>query len=298
MTDPFPTPVPGGTLRFGGRDVARIGYGAMQLGAHSAAPTAPADGGAVLRRALELGVTHIDTAEFYGAGSVNALIRRTLHPYPAELFIATKVGAEETPRGGLRPAQKPHQLRASVEANLRSLGVERIDLVNLRRVDAPPGIVATGDQLVDIDSQLAELMAMRDEGSIAAIGLSNVTTDQLREALPAGIAGVQNLYNAIDRDDEPLFALCRQHGLAWVPYCPLGSAVPNRAKVTDAPPVRAAAESLGATPAQVGLAWLLARAPEVLLIPGTSDVAHLEQNVAAGALTLDPGTIAAIDALG
>lgn len=304
MTDPTPTPSPapdstprpGGSFTVGGRPVARIGYGAMQLGSHSGRP-APAGGSEVLRRAIQLGIDHIDTAEFYGAGSVNALIRQTLHPYPPELLIATKVGAE-IDGGGLRPAQHPVQLRAGVEANLRSLGVDRIDLVNLRRLDREPGIIATGDQVVDIDSQLAELVAMRDEGKIGAIGLSNVSAEQLGDALPAGIAGVQNLYNAVDRTDEPLFALCCDHGVAWVPYCPLGSAFPDRPKVADAPAVRSAARALGATPAQVGLAWLLARSPEVLLIPGTATIAHLEENVAAGAVTLEPDMIAAIDALG
>ncbi|SUA42898.1 Putative oxidoreductase YdbC [Nocardia africana] len=159
-----------------GRAVGRIGYGAMQL-------ESGADGVAVLRRAVELGVSHIDTAGFYGNGSVNALLREALHPYPDDLLLVDKVGAMHT-GDGLVPAQRPGQLRAAVEADLRALGAEQLAVVNLRRVDGPPGIVATGDQIVDLDDQLAELMSLRDEGKVGAIGLSNVTVEQLRRAAP------------------------------------------------------------------------------------------------------------------
>ncbi|HEY0812746.1 MAG TPA: aldo/keto reductase [Pseudonocardia sp.] len=250
---------------------------------------------AVLRRAVELGVTHIDTAEFYGAGVVNTLIRTALHPYPEDLVLVSKVGADHRD-GRLVVAQQPAQLRASVEDNLRSLGVEQVAVVNLRRVDGPPGLVATGDQRVDLDAQLAELVALRDEGKIGAIGLSSVTVDQLRQALPAGIACVQNLYNMLDRAAEPLLAAGHGHGVAFVPFFPLRSVLPGVPNVTEHPAVRAAATALGRTPAQIGLAWLLAHDPSILLIPGTSSVAHLDENVAAAQVRLDPATMAALDA--
>ncbi|NKY44360.1 aldo/keto reductase [Nocardia cerradoensis] len=270
-----------------GRAVGRIGYGAMQL-------ESGADGVAVLRRAVELGVGHIDTAGFYGNGSVNALLREALHPYPDDLLLVDKVGAVHTD-GGLVPAQQPGQLRAAVEADLRALDAEQLAVVNLRRVDAPPGIVATGDQIVNLDDQLAELTALRDEGKIGAIGLSNVTVEQLRHAAPAGIACVQNLYNLLERDEEPLLAECCSRGIAFVPYFPLGSGFPGRPKVADDDVVRDIAGRLGTTPSQVGLAWLLARDPHILLIPGTRSLDHLEQNMAAREVELDAALLAALD---
>ena len=284
-------PPPGGTFTLAGRAVARIGFGAMQLPAaeHDAAV-------AVLRRAVELGVNHVDTAAFYGPGTANALIREALAPFPDDLVIVSKVGATRTP-GGLVPAQRPDQLRAEVEQNLTTLDVERIDVVNLRRLDLGPGLTAEGDQVVDVEDQLAEMVALRDAGKIGAIGLSNATTDRLRTALPAGIVCVQNAYNLLDRRSEDQLDLCRAHGIAWVPFFPLGSAFPHLPKVTDRPEVQAAATPLGATPAQVGLAWLLGHAPNVLLIPGTGSVAHLEQNVAAGEVHLDAATTATLDHL-
>ncbi|AHH16986.1 aldo/keto reductase family protein [Nocardia nova SH22a] len=270
-----------------GRPVGRVGYGAMQL-------ESGGDGVALLRRARELGVDHIDTAGFYGGGAVNALIREALHPYAEDLLLVDKVGAIHAD-GGLVAAQQPAQLRASVEADLRALGAERIDVVNLRRVDAPPGIVATGDQVVDLDDQLAELIALREEGKIGAIGLSAVTADQLVHAAPAGIACVQNLYNLLDRGEEPLLAECASRGIAFVPFFPLGSGFPGQPKVGEHPAVRELAARLEVTPSQIGLAWLLAHDPHILLIPGTRRVEHLEQNVAAGDIRLDARALAALD---
>jgi hypothetical protein len=281
-----------------GRPVARLGYGAMQLsgpGGLTAPPRRTAI--SVLRRAAELGVNHIDTAHFYGAGLANELIRAALSPYPDGLVLVSKVGAEEDAQGRLLPAQRPGQLRAGVEANLRSLGVDRVDVVNLRRLDGPPGIQAEGEQLVDLDSQLAEMTALRDEGKIGGIGLSNVSLEQLRQALPAGIACVQNAYSLLDRSGELFLALCAEHRIAWVPFFPLGSGFPGRAKVGDHPAVVAAAASLGCTPAQVGLAWLLHHDPHILLIPGTASAAHLEENMAVAGLRLDPATAAMLDTL-
>lgn len=290
---------PGGTATLGGRNVARIGFGAMQL---TAWPDRPAPDRAaalaVLRTAVDEGVNHIDTAQFYGAGECNELIRAALYPYPDDLVLVSKVGA--TPgdeQYSLVAAQRPEQLRAEVEANLATLGVERLDVVNLRRMDAPPGLVAEGDQVVDLDSQLAELIALRDEGKIGGIGLSNVTAEQLRRALPTPIVCVQNAYSLLDRSSEPVLELCREHGIAWVPFFPLGSAFPGIAKVTEHPEVIAAATARSVTPAQIGLAWLLAHYEQTLLIPGTANVAHLKENLGAGDVELDPDTIATLDRL-
>jgi pyridoxine 4-dehydrogenase len=282
---------PGGTAKLAERTVARIGYGAMQLDR----PTVDrANAVAILRRVAEAGINHIDTAHFYGA--CNTFVRDALTPYSADLVLVSKVGAD---RDGdkLVPAQQPAQLRAQVEANLRTLAVEQVAVVNLRRVDAPPGLVAKGDQKVDLDDQLAELAALRDAGKIGAIGLSNISADQLRQALPVGIACVQNSYSVLNRTDEPLLDLCREHGIAWVPFFPLGSAFPNQPKVADHPAVAGIAADMGATPAQVALAWLLAHYADTLLIPGTADPAHLAENIAVGGLMLSAESVAALDKL-
>lgn len=276
--------------RLGDHEVLRVGFGAMQL-----EHTDPADAVKVLRRAVELGVDHLDTAQFYG--TVNDLIRTALYPYADGLRIVTKVGAVTHPTERLVTAQKPAQLRASVEENLRALGTERLAVVNLRRADVPPGIISTGDQVVDLDSQLAELIDLRDEGKIEGIGLSQVSLAQLRQALPAGIVCVQNLYNVLARDHEDVLAECAEHGVAWVPYFPLGSAFDRLPSVTDNPTVIAHAERLGIAPAQAGLAWLLAHSPATLLIPGTRDLAHLADNVAVARIELDREAMTAFDAL-
>jgi pyridoxine 4-dehydrogenase len=281
------------TAPFAGRTVARIGYGAAQL---PRLHERRADAVALLRRAVELGVDHVDTAEFYGFGFANEVIREALRPQD-DVLVVTKVGAEPDPGGRLplRVAQRPEQLRAGVEANLRSLGVDRLPVVNLRRLDTGPGPRPAGDQVVDLDDQLAVLAAMRAEGKIGAIGLSSVTLDGLRRALPAGIACVQNAYSLASRDDEDVLGLCVAEGIAWVPFFPLGGAFPGLPKVTEEPAVHAAAGALGVTPSQIGLAWLLHHAPNVLLIPGTADLAHLEANVAVGELALDDAAMAALD---
>ncbi|MFD0448974.1 aldo/keto reductase [Streptomyces indonesiensis] len=289
---------PGGDAMLAGRRVARIGLGAMQLaGGHVRPAPEPELAVAVLRAAVDEGVNHIDTAEFYSASRCNELIRQALAPYPEDLVLVSKVGAEHDDQGGLVVAQRPEQLRAGVEANLATLGVERLDVVNLRRADAPPGILAEGDQVVDLDSQLAELLALRDEGKIGGIGLSHVTAEQLRHALPAGIACVQNAYSLLDRASQPVLDVCREHDIAWVPFCPLGSAFPHLPKVTGHPAVLEAAASLGATPAQVGLAWLLGTHAHTLLIAGTANPAHMKENIAAGDVRLDRETLATLDGI-
>jgi len=283
------------TVPLAGRDVARVGYGAMQLthGGHVAQEAAIN----MLRLAVAAGANHLDTAFFYGNGACNELIRTALAPYPENLVIATKIGADNTEEGGLTPAQRPAELRRQVEANLASLGVERLDIVYLRRLDFQPGIIAEGEQKVDLEDQLAELAALREAGKIHSLALSNVDADQLRQALPVGIEAVQNAYNLLDRATEPVLEVCREHDVAWIPYIPLGSAFPGYRKVTEDPTVRAVARELGATASQVGLAWLLARYERTVLIPGTADPAHLAENVAALDVRLGSDEMASLDAL-
>ncbi|CDP88988.1 oxidoreductase YdbC [Mycolicibacterium farcinogenes] len=221
---------PGGTGAIGEHTVARIGYGAMGLG-----PEVPHDvATAVLRRAVELGVNHIDTASFYHDGVVNRRIRDALAPYAEDLLIVSKVGAR--PATGPVPlalAQHPADLRAAVELDLTGLGLDQIPVVNLRRADLGPGLIAEGDQIVDLDDQLAEMITLRDEGKIGAIGISNVDLATLRRALPAGIVCVQNAYSLLNRSHEDELALCRAEGIAWVPFFPLGSAFPGFPKVAE-----------------------------------------------------------------
>jgi aryl-alcohol dehydrogenase-like predicted oxidoreductase len=283
------------TFDLGGRSVARIGYGAMSLERFAA--DLPA-GERLLRHALDLGVDHVDTADFYGDSTANEIIRRVLPP-GADVVVVSKVGARKNLAGPLpiRPAQQPAELRAAVEDNLRSLGRDRIDVVNLRRLDVGPGITATGDQVVDLDDQLAEMTAMRDEGMIGAIGLSAVGTDTLKRALPAGIVCVQNAYGLVARQFEDMLELCTAEGIAWVPFFPLGSGFAGVPKVAEQPEVVAAAERLGVTPAQVGLSWLLRHAPNTLLIPGTGSAAHLTENVAVAGIQLDVATTAELDGI-
>jgi pyridoxine 4-dehydrogenase len=291
------TDKPGGIGRIGVNTVARVGYGAMQL-----FETSLDDAITVLRRAVELGVNHIDTASFYGPGEVNRRIREALAPYPDDLVIVSKVGARYTGDEPvpLAAAQRPAELRAAVEDDLRQLGLDRIPVVNLRRLDLGPGLAAEGDQIVDLDDQLAEMIALRDEGKIGAIGVSSVPLDILQRALPVGIVCVQNSYSLLDRSQEEMLDVCKAQGgdgIAWVPYFPLGSAFPGFPKVADNAVVVEIADELGVLPAQVGLAWLLAHAPNTLLIPGTRSIGHLEENLGAGEVALSPEAIARLDAV-
>jgi aryl-alcohol dehydrogenase-like predicted oxidoreductase len=265
--------------------VNRIGFGAMQLAGPGVfgPPRNPDAARAVLRRAVALGVDHIDTAQFYGPDVVNALIHDALHPYPDGLRLATKVGARRDDSAAWLPAQRPEELRAGVEANLRELGVERMDLVNLRLLegDEGPGVA--------LAEQLGALEDLRQEGKLALIGLSNGTRAQAEQALElTDIASVQNAYSILDRSAEDLRQLCRERGLAFVPFFPLGSAFTGGpAKLAADPAVARVAAKHDATPSQVALAWLLHRDERILLIPGTSSVRHLDENVAAGELSLD-----------
>jgi pyridoxine 4-dehydrogenase len=289
------TPTPGGSGRIGEFEVARVGYGAMQLDPES---TTTDDAVAVLRRAVELGVNHIDTASFYAFGEVDRRIRQALTPYRDDLVIVSKVGARSA--AGAIPlacAQKPAELRAAVEEDLATLGLDRVPVVNLRRLDLGPGLQAEGDQIIDLDDQLAEMIALRDEGKIGAIGISSVPLDVVRRALPAGIVCVQNAYSLLNRSREALLDLCVAEDIAWVPYFPLGSSFPGFPKVGNDPVVRSIAADLGATPSQVGLAWLLAHTPNTMLIAGTRSVVHLEENIAAADVVLDADALARLDAI-
>jgi pyridoxine 4-dehydrogenase len=277
-----------------GRRVKQLGFGAMQLAGPGVfgQPKDPDAARAVLRRAVELGVDHIDTSQYYGPDVVNDLIRESLHPYPDGLLLATKVGARRDERGGWLPAQRPEELRHGVEDNLRSLRMERIGLVNLRLLEGD------GAQ-VPIAEQLGALEDMRGEGKIELIGISNVTRAQAEEALGlVEIASVQNGYSVLERGDGDLLELCLERGLAFVPFFPLGSAFTGGpAKLAADPIVGRIATRHHATPAQVALAWLLQRYERMLLIPGTSSVAHLEENLNAAELSLDAEDVAALDAI-
>ncbi|MET9059244.1 oxidoreductase [Streptomyces antibioticus] len=275
----------------GDLDVARIGYGAMKLTGWPRGERPDRDTAlAVLRRAVELGVNHIDTSHYYARDGVaaNELIREALHPYPDGLVIATKVGAlVEGSDIALPDAAKtgltPDNLRRGVEANLLSLGVDRLDLVNLRMGDLERG----GTSLT---GPLETLLALREEGLIRHLGVSNVTAEEFAQAREvAPIACVQNLYNLARRDDDPLIDTCAEAGIAYVPFFPVGGFQPVTAEHLDG----IAARHHASVP-QVALAWLLARSPNILLIPGTGSVAHLEENVAAGELTLSAEDIAAL----
>jgi aryl-alcohol dehydrogenase-like predicted oxidoreductase len=292
MTD---APHPGGRARIGEFEVARIGYGAMRLEPGS---TKTEEAVALLRRAVELGVNHIDTASFYSDGEVNRRIQAALAPYRDDLVIVSKVGGRSvTGPIPIAAAQKPAELRTAVEADLAQLGVDRIHVVNLRRLDLPLGVQADGDQIVDLDDQLAEMIALRDEGKIGAIGISSVPLESLRRALPAGIVCVQNAYSLLDRSHDDLLELCVTEDIAWVPFFPLGSSFPGFPKVAANPVVLDIAAELGATPSQIGLAWLLAHSPNTLLIAGTRSIRHLEENLGAGDVVLDADALARLDAV-
>jgi aryl-alcohol dehydrogenase-like predicted oxidoreductase len=283
------------TAKLGPHDVRRIGFGAMQLAGRGVfGPPRDRDAAlAVLRRAIELGVDHIDTSQYYGPDAVNELIREALHPYPDGLRLVTKVGARRDDQGAWLPALRPDELRAGVEDNLRTLGIERLTLVNLRLLDDAPGTNA----IPPLAEMLGALDDLRREGKLELIGLSNVTRALLDEALDlVPVAGVQNRYSVIDRSNEDVLEACSERGLAFVPFFPLGSAFtggPQRL-ADDAAIARVAAKH-GATPSQVALAWLLHRDERILLIPGTASVDHLEENLAAADLELDADDMAVLE---
>ncbi|MDN5770525.1 MAG: oxidoreductase [Microlunatus sp.] len=282
-------------FELGSYSVNRVGFGAMQLpGRGVLGPPRDRDQAlSVLRRAVEAGVNHIDTAQYYGPDVSNDLIRDALHPYPDDLALVSKVGARRDAKGGWVTWDAPEDLRQGIEDNLRSLGVDRLAAVNLRLPDGagPP------DQ--KFDKQLSAMIQAKEEGLIAGVGLSTVTVGHLERALErTDVLCVQNPYNLLDRSSQPVLDLCTDYGIAFVPYFPLGSAFNATNPVLTHPDVTAAATRLGKTPAQTVLAWTLALGPNVLLIPGTSSLAHLEENLAIADIELDPDTKAALDALG
>jgi pyridoxine 4-dehydrogenase len=273
--------------------VARIGYGAMQLpGRGVFGPPRDRDAAlAVLQRAVELGVDHIDTAQFYGPDVSNELIREALYPYPENLALVSKVGARRDDSGAWLPAGEPAELRRDIETNLRSLEVDRLAAVNLRLMDNEGP-----DQL--FDDQLSAMIATRDEGLIGGIGLSEITLEHLQHALQrTEIACVQNEFNLADRSSAAVLQECTTRGIAFVPFFPLGSAFAEPNPVLSNELVQRAAERLGRTPVQVVLAWTLSVAPNVLLIPGTSSVQHLEENLAVADVELDDETVEQLNAV-
>ncbi|CQD08940.1 aldo/keto reductase [Mycobacterium lentiflavum] len=274
------------TFPLGRYSVARIGFGAMQLpGPGVMGPPRDRDEAlAVLRRAVERGVNHIDTAQFYGPDVANQLIREALHPYPEDLALVSKVGGRRDDAGAWLPVDEPAELRRDIETNLRSLGVDQLAAVNLRlfESDGP-------DQL--FDEQLSVMIDARDEGLIGGIGLSNINREHLLHALErTEIACVQNAFNLVQRDAAAVLEECTRRGIAFVPFFPLGAAFVQPNPVLSHELVRSAAQRLGRTPAQVALAWTLGVAPNVLLIPGTSSLGHLEENLDVASIELDDVT--------
>jgi aryl-alcohol dehydrogenase-like predicted oxidoreductase len=280
----------GGTFTMApGLTVTRMGYGAMQLaGPHVFGP--PADRAAaisVLREAVELGVTHIDTSDYYGPHVTNQIIKDALHPYPADLRIVTKVGARRDETGGWPAALAPHELRQAIHDNLRNLGLEALDAVNLRvgGISSPgPGSIA---------EPFGVLAQLQQEGLVKHLGLSNVTAEQVEEARAiAPVVCVQNYYNIAHRDDDVLIGMLAAQGIGYVPFFPLGGFTPLQSDTLNS-----VAQRLSSPPMSVALAWLLQRSPNILLIPGTSSVAHLRENVAAAALELPVSELATLDAM-
>jgi pyridoxine 4-dehydrogenase len=263
--------------------VSRVGFGAMQLpGPGVFGPPRDHDEAlAVLRRAVELGVDHIDTAQYYGPDVANELIREALYPYSDTLALVSKVGARRDGSGGWLPYDEPDELRQGIEDNLRSLGAEQLAAVNLRLMDG-----AKPDQR--FDDQLAAMIQARDDGLIGGVGLSNVTVEHVLHALErTPVACVQNPLNLVDRASMPVLQECSSRGIAFVPFFPLGSGFAQTNPVLSNEHVLSNAERLGLTPAQIALAWVLGLAPNVLLIPGTSSRRHLEENLAVADIKLD-----------
>lgn len=274
--------------------VARLGFGAMQLpGPNAFGPPRDRDEAlAVLRRAVELGVNHIDTAQFYGPDVANELIREALHPYPENLALVSKVGGQRDDTGAWLPLTEPADLRRDIEMNLLTLGVDQLAAVNLRAFESEGP-----DQL--FDDQLSVMIQARDEGLIGGIGLSNINRDHLLHALErTEIACVQNAFNLIHRESAAVLDECAARGIAFVPFFPLGAAFVRPNPVLTNPLVQQIAERIGRTPAQVALAWTLSVAPNVLLIPGTSSVRHLEENLDVASIELDEESRERLNAIG
>jgi len=288
------------TFSLGKFTVGRVGYGAMQLpGPGVFGPPRDHDQAiAVLRRAIELGINHIDTAQFYGPNVANELIREALHPYPDNLALVSKVGGRRDDQGAWLPAHEPDALREDIETNLRSLEIDQLTAVNLRVMDPesedPSKPARVNREL--FDRQLTAMIQAHDEGLIAGIGLSNISPGHLHIALDrTEIVCVQNAYNLVDRTSQAVLDTCLEHDIAFVPFFPLGSGFTADNPVLGNPAVQSEASKLGRTPAQIALAWTLSVAPNVLLIPGTSSVSHLEENTAVADIELDDDTKLELD---
>jgi pyridoxine 4-dehydrogenase len=284
---------PGGTYQLGDLTVSRAGFGAMQLAGPGVfgPPADRAEAVAVLRAAVELGVTHIDTADFYGPHVTNQIIREALAPYPEDVHIVTKVGAVRDSAGGWVPELTPAGLREQVLANVSNLKLDALDVVNLRVGGGADGHSPVAGSIAEPFGALAEL---REQGLIRHLGLSTVDADQLAEAQAiAPVVCVQNFYNLARREDDFLVELTARQGIGYVPYFPLGGFTPLQSGTLGSVAAR-----LGAPTQAVALAWLLHRSPNLLVIPGTSSVAHLRENVAAASLSLDAATVAELDAIG
>jgi aryl-alcohol dehydrogenase-like predicted oxidoreductase len=278
------------TYQLGDRSVRRLGYGAMQLAGPGVfgPPRDPDAARAVLREAMALGVNHIDTSDFYGPHVTNQLIREALHPYADDLVIVTKVGARRDGQGGWLPAVSAKELRQAVHDNLRNLGLDVLEVVNLRSMLGIHGPVEGS-----LEAQVTALAQLREEGLIKHVGLSNVTMKQVEDARRiVPIACVQNMYNLVHRNDDALIDALARDGIPYVPFFPLGGFSPLQSEALSA-----VAAGLGATPMQVAIAWLLRRAPNILLIPGTSSTAHLRENVAAAELVLPEDVMAKLEGI-
>lgn len=279
------------TYTLGDRQVARLGYGAMQLAGPGVfgPPKDEARALQVLRDAVAAGVNHIDTSDFYGPHITNQLIKKALYPYPSDLVLVTKVGARRDAKGGWLPASTPEELTQAVEDNLRNLGIDVLEVVNLRSM-----LSVRGPAEGSLEPQIEAMIKLQQRGLIRHIGLSNVTASQVAQAQQmTPIACVQNLYNLANRQDEALIDQLAAQGIPYVPFFPLGGFSPLQSEQLSA-----VASTLNASTLQVALAWLLQRSDNILLIPGTSSPQHLQQNLASAALTLSPEVIAQLDSIG
>ena len=279
-----------GTFALGGRIVNRLGYGAMQLAGPGVfgPPRDRHSAIAVLLEAVESGVNHIDTSDYYGPYVTNRLIREALHPYPDDLVIVTKIGARRGDDASWNPAMSPDDLKSAVQDNLRNLGLDVMEVVNLRTMGS-----AQGPAEGSVEAPLTVLAELQRQGLVRHIGLSNVTAKQIEEGRRiCDIVCVQNMYNVAHREDDALIDDLARSGAAYVPFFPLGGFTPLQSTALNA-----VADRLGATPMQVALAWLIRRAPNILLIPGTSSLAHLRENLAAATLALPADAVSELDAI-
>lgn len=291
----------GGLFNLDGFELPRIGYGMGGI-TRKAAQGESEQKNAIdlLQETYDLGIRHFDTAQFYGNGLANTLLKSAFSEVRENVFIASKVGARAVK--GMPPmaaAQKPHELREAIESNLKTLNTDYLDMIYMRRMDFQPSLIAEGDQQVELAAQLDELNKLREEGKIRGIGLSHVTLEQVQQALDAPINSISNIYTMLHRQDEPLLALARENDVAWAPYFPLGGAsYADLPRVAEHGTVQRMAKELDATPTQVAIKWQLAHSPNTLLITGTASHDHLHENVAAADLSFSAEQFAELENLG